>query len=102
MKYIFALWAFPLVFFWGWYFLSYYDVNFGYLMLSRQMHDMVFQIYGEMLHMDPKVIPGLLAKAFLFDTLIILAIWAFRRRKNIAAWYRAKRGAPAASVQSIN
>ena len=34
---------------------------------------------------------GLIAKACVLDTAIILAIWAFRRRREIGAWYRARR-----------
>ncbi len=99
MIYIFTIWAIPLVLFWGWYFLSYYDINFGYLLLSKQGNDMVFQIYGQILGMDPKVLPWLVAKACILDTLIILAIWAFRRRKKISAWWRERRG-QTADVQS--
>lgn len=91
MIYIFALWATPLLIFWGWYFLSYYDFNFGYMILSRQANDMVFQIYGDVLGMDPKLIPWLAAKACIIDTMIILAIWAFRRRRKIAEYFRARR-----------
>lgn len=85
MRYIIALWALPLVLFWGWYFLSFYDMNFGFLMLTRQVHDFVFQLYGEILGIDPATIPAMLAKACVFDSLILAAILAFRRRKQIAA-----------------
>jgi hypothetical protein len=91
MRYLLVMWAAPLVLFWGWYFLSYYDINFGYVMLSRQLHDLVFELYGEMLGIDPAIIPGMIAKACVFDALIVLAIWAFRRRRTIAGWIRAGR-----------
>lgn len=91
MRYLLALWAFPLVLFWGWYFLSYYDVNFGFLMLTRQVHDFVFQLYGEILGIDPATIPPMVAKACLFDTLILLAILAFRRRRQISERLRSWR-----------
>ena len=91
MRYVFAIWALPLVIFWGWFGLSYYDMNFGYVMLTRQVHDILFGLYGEMLGLDAATIPWLVAKACIFDTLIILAIWAFRRRKQIAARLRAMR-----------
>lgn len=91
MIYIFALWATPLLIFWGWYFLSYYDLGFGYFILSRPANDLVFQIYGDILGIDPQVIPGLAARACVIDTLIILAIWAFRRRGKIVAYARARR-----------
>lgn len=91
MRYVFAAWALPMVVIWGWFFLSYYDLNFGFTMLTRQVHDLVFQIYGNILGLDPATLPWLLAKACLVDTAIILAIWAFRRRRQIAGWIRARR-----------
>jgi len=91
MRYIFAIWAAPLVLFWGWYFLSIYDMHFGYWMLSRRFNLAIFELYGEILGVDPATIPWLMAKAFFFDTLVILAIWAFRRRKQIAERVRVLR-----------
>jgi len=88
MKYLFGAWAAPLVIFWGWYFVSLNDLNFGYVMLTRDAHDLLFQLYGEMIGIDPQIIPGMVAKACIFDTFLIGALWAFRRRKNIAAWLR--------------
>jgi len=86
MRWVFAAWALPMGIFWGWYFLSLNDMNFGYVMLTRQVHDLFFQLYGDALGIDPATIPLLVAKACILDTLLILAIWAFRRRKAIAAW----------------
>jgi hypothetical protein len=91
MRYIFAVWAAPLVLFWGWFFVSLNDMNFGYVMLSRQFHDLLFQVYGQILGIDPVIIPGMVAKACIVDTLLLLAFWAFRRRKAIMAWIREKR-----------
>ena len=71
MKYLFALWAAPLVLFWGWFFLSLNDINFGYVMLTRQVHDLVFQLYGDMLGIDPAIDPGMVAQACIFDTALI-------------------------------
>lgn len=88
MRWVFAAWAVPMSLFWGWYFLSYHDMNFGYLILSRQIHDLLFQIYGNTLGVDPGLIPALIAKASILDTLLILCIWAFRRRKPILTWMR--------------
>lgn len=91
MRYVFALWATPPIVFWGWYYLSFYDINFGYLILSRQMNDLVFNVYGEILGIDPATIPGFVMRACILDTLIIAAIWAFRRRREIARWWRERR-----------
>jgi hypothetical protein len=91
MRYVLAIWALPLVIFWGWFGLSFYDMNFGYVMLTRKVHDLLFELYGNMLGLDPVTIPWLVAKACIIDTLILLAIYAFRRRRQITAWVIATR-----------
>ncbi len=92
MKYLLLAWLTPLALFWGWFFLSLNDINFGTIFFSRALHEVLFELYGQMLGIDPATIPWLIAKACILDTLILLAIWAFRRRKNIMAWINARRG----------
>lgn len=94
MRYIVAVWATPLVLFWGWYFLSINDLNFGYPILSRALNLAIFDLYGELLGIDPIKIPWMIAKACIFDTCILLAIWAFRRRKLIAEKVTGWRASP--------
>ena len=89
MKYIFASWAVPMIVFWGWYFLSLNDMNFGYVMLSRQVNDLFFRMYGDILGIDPAIIPPLVARTCVFDGLLLCGIWAFRRRREISSWARA-------------
>jgi hypothetical protein len=96
MRYILLFWAMPLGLFWGWYFLSYHDVSFGLLFLSRPFHDFSFAIYGNIIGIDPATIPGLVAKACVVDTLLIMAVLAIRRRLDIANWVREKRAAMSA------
>ena len=84
MRALLLLWIAPLVLFWGWYFLSLNDMNFGYVMLSRQL-------YGEMLGIDPALIPGMIAKACVFDSFLVAGIVAFRRRRQISAWWHRQR-----------
>lgn len=91
MRWIITLWALPMVVFWGWFFLSLNDMNFGFVMLTRQVHELVFELYGEMLGIDPATIPAMVAKACFFDSLLIVAIWAFRRRQQLLAWARGMR-----------
>ena len=91
MRYLLAAWAAPLALFWGWYFLSLNDVNFGYIMLTRNMHDFVFEIYGQILGVDPARIPRMVAEACLFDTCFIAVLYAFRRRRAIRSWFRDRR-----------
>jgi len=93
MKYILGLWALPMGIFWSWFVLSANDMSFGYTMLSRQVHDLVFKLYGEMLGIDAASIPGLVARACVFDTFLLLAIVAFRRRNSIMAWVQTRRSA---------
>ncbi|TIT88100.1 MAG: hypothetical protein E5W55_27250, partial [Mesorhizobium sp.] len=88
MRALFVFWAAPLVLFWGWFFLSLNDMNFGYVMLSRQLHDLVFQLYGQMLGIDPAIIPGMVARACVFDSFLLAGLVAFRRRRQIAEWVR--------------
>ena len=78
----------PMGFFWSWYGLAANDMSFGMFFFSRDMYDLVFNTYGEMLGVDPAILPPLLIRACVVDTLIVLGIWAFRRRRDIAAWWR--------------
>jgi hypothetical protein len=90
MKWILIFWALPLAILGTWYGLSYNDINFGYLILSRQMNDFVFQLYGQILGIDPEIIPGLVLRAVILDSLLLFGILAFRRRKQIAAWWASR------------
>ncbi|MBP2547205.1 hypothetical protein J2858_000098 [Neorhizobium galegae] len=90
MKWFLILWAGPVLLLASWYGLSYYDMSFGFFMLTRQTHDLVFQIYGNVLGIPPQDLPPLVARAIAFDSLVVLSIVAFRKRKQIAAWWRAR------------
>jgi hypothetical protein len=101
MRWLLIIWALPLAIFWGWFGLSYYNMNFGYVLLTRQAHDLLFGLYGQILGLDPATLPWLLVKACVFDSLFLLAIWAFRRRRELRAWLSPRiapyvRGKPAA------
>jgi hypothetical protein len=93
MKWIIFLWAFPLAILGSWYYLSYYDISFGFLMLSRPMHDLVFQIYGNILGIPPETIPPLVLKAVIVDSCFLFLFLAFKRRKQIIAWWQARQKA---------
>ena len=90
MKWFLFLWAMPIGLLGGWYGLSYYDMSFGFFMLTRDAHDLVFQIYGHILGIPPEDLPPLVARAIVFDSFLVLALIAFRRRKRILAWWRAR------------
>ncbi|MFB9951034.1 DUF6105 family protein [Rhizobium puerariae] len=87
MKWFLILWAGPVLLLTSWYGLSYYDMSFGFFMLTRHTHDLVFQIYGKILGIPPETIPPLVARAIAFDSLVVFAIVAFRKRRQIAAWW---------------
>ena len=80
MKWFLILWALPLGLLGAWYGLSYYDINFGLQFFSRDLHDLVFQIYGSLLGMEPEAIPGLVLKAIIVDTAIVLGLIMLKRR----------------------
>ena len=63
MKWFLIMWFVPVTLLGSWYGLSYHDINFGFIMLSRQVHDLVFEIYGSMMGMPPEDIPPLILKA---------------------------------------
>jgi hypothetical protein len=84
LRILLTLWFLPLVLFWGWYGLSANDISFGIHMLSRDVHDLVFQLYANMLGLDARDIPGLMAGACALDSGVILGIAAFRWRSS---WY---------------
>ena len=83
----------PIALLGTWFGLSYYDINFGYLMLSRPMHDFVFELYGNILGVDPKEVPWLVLKAIIMDTFLLMGIVAFKRRAQIRAWWQARQKA---------
>ncbi|PZP47834.1 MAG: hypothetical protein DI595_16275 [Agrobacterium fabrum] len=102
MKWFLILWAGPVALLGSWYWLSYYDMSFGFYMLTRQTHDLVFEIYGNILGLPPESLPPLVARAIAVDSLIVFAILAFRRRKQIAAWWRSRQSAARASAESLS
>ena len=102
MKWFLILWAGPIALLGSWYGLSYYDMSFGFFMLTRDAHDLVFNIYGHVLGIPPESIPPLVLRAIIVDSLIVLAILAFRRRKRIADWWRSRRQEPLASDESLS
>ncbi|MCX8998890.1 DUF6105 family protein [Rhizobiaceae bacterium BDR2-2] len=102
MKWFLFLWAGPVALLLGWYFLSLNDMSFGIFMLTRQAHDLVFQIYGNMLGIDPALLPPMVLRAIAVDSLLVLALLAFRRRKRIAAWWRERQASSASERAALS
>jgi Family of unknown function (DUF6105) len=90
VKWFLIFWAGPIVFLGSWYGLSYYDMSFGIFMLTRQAHDLVFQIYGNVLGIPPETIPPLVLRAIVFDSFLVFAILAWRKREAIRGWWAAR------------
>lgn len=102
MKWFLILWACPVILLISWYGLSYYDMSFGFFMLTRQTHDLVFAIYGNALGLPPETLPPLVARAIAFDSLVVFAIIAYRKRRELRAWYKRRFGgiAPAQAQEA--
>ena len=88
MRYILIFWAVPMGLFWGWYYLSYHDINFGMIFLSRAAHDYAFGIYADILGIDPATIGPMVMRACIIDSGLIFAIFAFRKRRQIMSWWK--------------
>jgi hypothetical protein len=88
MKWFLILWAGPILLLGSWYGLSYNDMSFGVFMLTRQAHDLVFQVYSGVLGIPAEDIPPLVMRAIMVDSTVVFMIIGFRRRKSIAAWWR--------------
>lgn len=101
MRSFLIFWAGPLGFLWGWFFLSYYDLSMGMYFFSREMHDLVFRIYGNALGIAPESIPPLVARACIVDTGLVLCLIAFRRRRKIVAWVKAWRAERASYAKEL-
>ncbi|MDX3929030.1 MAG: DUF6105 family protein [Shinella sp.] len=101
MKWFLILWAGPIALLGSWYGLSYYDINFGFFMLTRDAHDLVFRIYGHVLGIPPEDLPPLVARAIVVDSILVLAIIAYRRRAAIGTWWERRRQ-PSASRKAAD
>jgi hypothetical protein len=90
MKWFLILWGGPILLLGSWYGLSANDMSFGIFMLTRQAHDLVFSIYGNILGIPPETIPPLVFRAVIVDSGVLFAIMGFRHRKKILAWWQAR------------
>ena len=93
MKWFLILWGGPIALLGSWYGLSYYDMSFGIFMLTREAHDLVFSLYGSILGIDPALLPPMVLRAIVVDSLFVFALIGFRRRRQIASWWKARQGA---------
>jgi Family of unknown function (DUF6105) len=94
MRYFLFLWVLPVGGLAAWLFLASHDYSFGTLFFSRDMYDLVFGIYANILGVEAASLPPLVYKALVVDTLIVVALFALKRRRDIAHWWKT-RGYPA-------
>ncbi|MEM0899070.1 MAG: DUF6105 family protein [Pseudomonadota bacterium] len=99
MRYIFYFWFLPMSLFWGWFYLASNDINFGLSFFSKANFDIVFAIYKQVTGLEQAQIISIIAKACIVDTFIIFGIYAFRKRREIKAWWNKSASEPA-SLQS--
>ena len=90
MRFFLILWLGPMALLGIWYALASNDLHFGMFLFSREIHDEVFGIYAAALGMEPEALPPLVLRAIIVDTLFVLAFIAFRRRKVLIPWVKAK------------
>ena len=84
MRILLILWFVPVALLGVWYGLSVNDWHMGTRIFSRELHDLVFGLYGKLLGMQPEELPPVLARAIALDSLVVFAIVAFRMR---ARWW---------------
>jgi hypothetical protein len=101
MRVFLFLWVTPIALLGSWYGLSYYDMNFGWRILSRDLHDLVFLIYGDLLGMRPEAIPPLVLKAIILDTFLVLGLIILKRRRK-QIWAALKRWAGREEQAELN
>ena len=90
MRYFLALWVLPVGGLATWLFMASNDYSMGTFFFSRAMYDLVFGIYGEILGVDPATLPPLVYKALVVDTIIVAALFALKRRKDIIGWWKSR------------
>ena len=91
MRWLLIAWFTPLAIFWGWLGLAYVDAWPASVFFSRVLYENVFVVYEQMTGLKEAQLIAYLAKSCVIDSLIVLGIYACRRRKNIRAWWAGRR-----------
>ena len=90
MRYFLLLWVLPVGGLTAWLYLASNDYSLGTVYLSRDFFDLVFGVYANILGVDAATLPPLVYKALFVDTLIVAALFALKRRKDIIGWWKAR------------
>ena len=88
MRTFLYLWILPMSLFGVWYGLSANDWNLGMWFFSREIHDEVMTLYAATLGVRAEAMPGLLARALVIDTLLVMTIMCWRHRVVLAGRVR--------------
>lgn len=102
MRWFLLLWVVPISFLLLWLGLASHDLHFGMFFFSRALYDQVFGIYGLALGLPPESLPPMVVRAIAVDSSIVLAIFAFRRRRQIAVWLRRLRQPASSSDATVS
>jgi len=102
MRWLLSLWFLPIGFLVLWLTLASNDWGFGMHFFSRDMYDTVFGVYAAVLGVPAESLPPLVVRALILDSLIVLALYAFRRRKPIIAFLRERYSRGSASLESLS
>ena len=71
--------ALPMGLFWGWYLLAANDISMGMFIFSRDMYDLVFDTYGQLMGVDPAILPPLVLRIRLTCWQPLPGYWANQR-----------------------
>ena len=88
MRWLLGFWFTPISILAGWLLLASHDLSFGVQFLSRDFYDLVFQVYSNALGIPAEVLPPMVVRALILDSGVVLALYAFRRRRQIIAFCR--------------
>ncbi|WP_279479559.1 DUF6105 family protein [Aureimonas sp. SK2] len=102
MRWLLSFWFVPIAFLVLWLTLGANDWSFGIHFFSRDMYDTVFGVYAGVLGVPAESLPPLVVRALFLDSLIVLALHAFRRRKTIASFLRERYSRGSASLESLS
>lgn len=102
MRWLLSIWFVPIAFLVLWLLLAANDWSLGVHFFSREMYDTVFGVYANVLGVPAESLPPLVVRALVLDSLIVLALYAFRRRKPIMAFLRERYSRGSANLESLS
>ncbi len=84
------IWSVPIGLIVAWFVLASNDINLGTHFLSRATFDQFIAIYTNMLGVPKEDLPLMFGKAVLIDGSFIGLFIAYRKRKTLGPWIKAK------------